>query len=202
MPSNTRRRYVIAAAVISALIIGAGGYVLNERRASGLKTLGPFPFPKCNAQTTAQCVKSAVRTAKGMQVVFENDSRGLYTIGETGDAMVVGNWFCGTRATLALYRPRTGVIYYYNNWPDPDGDATTTLVDSTGVTGAQIGAGDYNHDGCADIALDVNSSRTWFLPHTPTGTASTRAGPTSQRRRRSGRDRRGTTSRRGRTSSS
>ncbi len=166
MPKNTRRRYAIMATVISALIVGVGGFILNSQRSSGLKTLGPYPFPKCNVQTTAQCVKSAVRTAKGMQVTFENDARGIYTIGETGDALLVGNWFCGTRATLALYRPRTGVLYYFNNWPDPDGDPTSALVDATQITGAQIGAGDYNHDDCADIALEVDGARTWFLPHT------------------------------------
>ncbi len=166
IPANTRRRYTLIGGLICALIIAGVGVILNSRRSTAVKTLGPQPFPRCNVQTTAQCVKSVVRTAKGIQVVFENDSRGSYAIGETSDAFVVGNWFCGSRATLALYRPRTGVIYYFNNWPDPDGEPTTALVDSTGIKGAQIGAGDYNGDSCADVALDVDGVRTWFLPHT------------------------------------
>ena len=166
IPANTRRRYMLVAGLVCALIFTGGGVILNNRRSTAVKTLGPQPFPMCNVQTTAQCVKSVVRTARGIQVVFENDSRGSYAIGESADAFVVGNWFCGSRATLALYRPRTGVIYYFNNWPDPDGEPTTALVDSTGITGGQIGAGDFNGDSCADVALDADRVRTWFLPHT------------------------------------
>jgi eukaryotic-like serine/threonine-protein kinase len=165
VPKNTRRKYVFAAASLCVLSFIAVAVAVNSGRSRSLKTLGPYPFPLCNVQTTSQCLKSAVRITKGMQVVFENDSRGTYTIGEPSDAMIVGNWFCGTRATLALYRPRTGVIYYYNNWPDPDGEPTIALVDSTHIRSAQLAAGDHNNDHCADIALDLNGARTWFMPH-------------------------------------
>ncbi len=165
VPQNTRRRYKTIGLLVCALGIFAGALFINSQRTTSLKSLGPHPFPACNVQTTAQCVKSAVRTAKGIQIVFENESRGNYTIGESTDALVVGNWFCGSRATLAIYRPRTGVVYYFNNWPDPDGGPTTALVDSTKVLGAQLAAGDHNNDKCADIALDVDGTRTWFLPH-------------------------------------
>ena len=165
LPNNTRRRNGLIAVFICALGIVATAVTVNARKGDSLKSLGLYPFPICNAQTTSQCVKSAVRTAKGMQVGFENDSRGVYTIGESTDALIVGNWFCGSRATLALYRPRTGVIYYFNNWPDPDGETTTALVDATQIKGAQLSAGDQNKDDCADIALDLDGMRTWFLPH-------------------------------------
>ena len=166
VPKNTRRTYAIVAGALCALGLAGGAIAVNIKSASSLGALGPYPLPKCNVQTTSQCIRTAVRVTKGMQVVFENDSRGSYTIGETNDAMIVGNWFCGTRATLALYRPRTGVIYYFDNWPDPDGAPTTALVDSTRILGAQLAAGDHNNDNCADIALDVGGTRTWFQPHT------------------------------------
>ena len=80
--------------------------------------------------------------------------------------MRVSNWLCGERATLALYRPTTGVIYYFSAWPDTRiSEPIKVAADATGIVNAQaLVASDRNADGCADFGLETPTSRTWFLP--------------------------------------
>ena len=74
--------------------------------------------------------------------------------------------FCGGKETLALYRPNTGIVYYFDGWPDPssDADAPNGYADATGIRDATPVVGDRNGDGCADLALEVGGARTWFQP--------------------------------------
>ncbi len=163
-PSRKRRTTAIVLAVIASL--GAvGGFVAKlQSRDAQLPPLGVPALPKCNAQTSAQCVTSVARLNAGLKITFANGDEDVFGVGLDNDALRVNNWFCGEPATLALYRPSTGVIYYANNWPVGTTKPTEIYADSTGVRDAVVGVGDHNDDGCADIALDKDGKRTWFIP--------------------------------------
>jgi hypothetical protein len=103
-------------------------------------------------------------------VTFANGTSTNYRVGESTDALRVANFFCGERATLSLYQPQTGRIFYLSNWPDPTSNETSgALFDDTGIVRAQISVGDRNDDGCADIALDKDGVRTWVIPKVQKG---------------------------------
>jgi hypothetical protein len=123
--------------------------------------------PVCSASTSVTCVASWQRTDKGVRVVFNRPAgRELeYKIGERTDQILVGNWFCGASETLALYRPATGVVYYFSEWPtDPNPVLGRGLADNTRQTFATVKVGDRNQDGCADLQLTAFGAATWFLP--------------------------------------
>jgi hypothetical protein len=155
------------------LAAGGGFAAIKASNDKNLRSLGVPPLPVCNTQSTTQCVSAVVKTNSGIDITFASGTKTSYLVGVPNDALRVGNWFCGERATLAVYRPNSGVIYYFNTWPTGDEtlDASTPLeavADQTGITGAQVGVGDTNKDGCADIALDVDGKRTWFAPNAQT----------------------------------
>ncbi len=165
--SNFRKRAVITGAIFSLLAASAiGGIVLRNRNNGTESAPEPLALPTCDAQTQPQCVRSFIRTPSGMQVTFDDGRVAEYAVGERDDALRVSNWLCGERATLALYRPRTGVIYYFDAWPDSREPRPLKVVaDQSGVRNAKaLGASDHNGDGCADFALQRLRTRTWFLP--------------------------------------
>jgi serine/threonine protein kinase len=171
----SRKRMLRAAAVGVGLLLTAGtGFgVIKANSAKNLRNLGVPALPVCNTQSTTQCVSTVVKTNSGIDITFASGTKTSYIVGAPNDALRVGNWFCGERATLAVYRPTTGVIYFFNTWPIGDEliDSSRPLeavADQTGISGAQVGVGDTNNDGCADIALDVDSKRTWFAPNAQT----------------------------------
>jgi serine/threonine protein kinase len=171
----SRKRAVRAAAAgIGLLLAGGGGLAaVRANSTATLRSLGVPTLPTCNAQSTTQCVNAVVRTNTGVDVTFASGTKASYIVGAPNDALRAGNWFCGERATLAVYNPGTGVIYFFNTWPTGDSaiDASTSLeavADQTGIIGAQVGVGDTNGDECADIALDLNGTRTWFAPNAQT----------------------------------
>lgn len=169
-PRSKRRAAVLGSAAV--LVAGAGGgFALAARGNGGLGTPA-WRRPACDPATTSQCVGEFVRTPVGLDVTFTNGDETVgYKVGEEDDELRVGNWLCGPRETLALYRPSTGVVYYFARWPvesvpDPAGAPS---ADSTGVRAAsRVLVGDRNGDGCADVALDHDANgeavRTWFLP--------------------------------------
>ena len=171
----SRKRALRATAVGLGLLVAGGGGLAAVRAnsAASLRSLGVPKLPTCNAQSTTQCVNAVVRTNKGVDVTFASGTKSSYIVGDPNDALRAGNWFCGERATLAVYKPNTGVIYFFNTWPTGDAviDTATSLeaiADQTGIIGAQVGVGDTNGDKCADIALDLDGARTWFAPNAQT----------------------------------
>lgn len=172
-PSRKRTIRAAAAGLGLALAAGGGFAAIKASNDKNLRSLGVPPLPVCNTQSTTQCVSAVVKTNSGIDITFASGTKTSYLVGVPNDALRVGNWFCGERATLAVYRPNSGVIYYFNTWPTGDEtlDTSTPLeavADQTGITGAQVGVGDTNNDGCADIALDVDGKRTWFAPNAQT----------------------------------
>jgi serine/threonine protein kinase len=166
-PVRSRRRAAIIGATVCFLALNAiGGLVLRNRQSSQLSDPSPIGLPDCSQEDQPQCVRSFLRTPQGIEVTFGDQRVASYQVGERDDALRVANWLCGERATLALYRPRTGTIYFFDSWPDGQTSAPIRVAaDRTGITNATaLLPADRDGDGCADIALQTAKDRTWFLP--------------------------------------
>jgi serine/threonine protein kinase len=162
----THRRWKIGAGLAAVTAVAGTLFAVSQSGSNQLAKLPVPELPDCSAETNAQCVEKTVRTATGVKVTFANGTNTNYRVGESNDAIRVANFFCGERATLSLYKPETGRLFYLSNWPDPTSDEVSeALFDDTEIVGAQISVGDQNGDGCADIALDKDGVRTWILPH-------------------------------------
>ena len=55
------------------------------------------------------------------QVVEVNGA--VFTVGEKGDVVRLGDWNCDGRATVALLRPESGALFAFDGW-SPAEDAT------------------------------------------------------------------------------
>ena len=164
---SPKRRILAGAAAATVLVASAiGGVLVRDRKATRLSDPIAMALPACSAETQPQCVRSFLRTSTGVEVTFADDHVATYRVGERNDALRVANWLCGERATLALYRPRTGMIYYFSSWPDSRSDEPTKVAaDRTGIAGATaLLPSDRDGNGCGDLALQTASARTWFLP--------------------------------------
>ena len=164
---SPKRRIIAGTAAAAVLVASAiGGVFLRDRAADQLSDPVAMALPACSAETQPQCVRSFLRTSTGVEVTFADDHVATYRVGERDDALRVSNWLCGERATLALYRPRTGTIYYFSSWPDSRSDESTMVAaDRTGIASATVLLpSDRDGNGCADLALQTASARTWFLP--------------------------------------
>jgi serine/threonine protein kinase len=166
-PSKRRQLVITGAAVVAAFGLGGAIVATRTEQAPTLAKLPEPKLPKCDPQATTQCVLKAIKTPNGVSVSFANGKEQQFDIGDAQDAVRVNNWFCGEKATVALYRPSSGVIYYANNWP-VDNAQIELLADNTGIKNAKVWVGDFNNDECADLALELNGKRTWFLPVTQT----------------------------------
>ena len=144
-------------------LVGAGGFALSRR---GGGDIGRYRPPTCSVETTVTCVVSSTRTSTGVDVVFNRPSGRTfkYTVGARTDVVFLGNWFCGVSETLALYRPGTGVVYYFGEWPSTGDARPTALADATGLKDRTPRIGDRNGDRCADLGLGDTNSVTWFAP--------------------------------------
>jgi serine/threonine protein kinase len=158
----------VAAGIVAVAALGAGVAIKREQN-SKQELSGIVPFKVfCDSTRTAQCVESFTRTPDGISVKFSGDAESTrFAVGGRNDALRVSNFFCGTAETLALYRPTTGVIYYFREWPLPSAK-TEVRADATGIINAEVIVADFNTDNCGDIGLEQASKRTWFSPSTQT----------------------------------
>jgi serine/threonine protein kinase len=160
---------VFAAGAVAAASLAVG--IIVTHRSSSVSGPGGLVAnrPTCDASIVSQCVDTFQRNPDGIRVSFAGDDAPTqYRVGERSDGLRVGNFFCGSVETLAVYRPSTGTLYYFKDWPLPS-ETTDAAADLTGVLNANPGVGDINNDGCADVALDVDGVRTWFTPATQAG---------------------------------
>ena len=100
-----------------------------------------------------------------------------YSVGQPGDAAVVGDWACTGEATLALLRPVTGAVYAFDRWAGGD-EVVGRLVGT--VAGAErLRVADRDGDGCDDLEVEVQAGDPVLLdPSTaaPAAAPSTGAG--------------------------
>jgi hypothetical protein len=140
--------------LIGMLILGRG----EQSRA--------YRAPACTTATAVTCPVSWTRTSNGLTVQFNRPPGRTfrYKLGRADDVVMVGNWFCGLTETALLYRPSTGVIYYFPSWPTETAMTNDVLADQTGLIGYDIARGDRNGDGCGDVSLSKGNTITWLRP--------------------------------------
>ncbi len=164
-PENeTRKRIVPLVGGAIAIAIAAVAATLFFSRDTATSAYQKSP---CSAETTVTCLVSWTRTSTGGTAVFNRPAgrEFRYSVGEKSDVMLTGNWFCGLGETLAVYRPSTGVVYYFPAWPvDQANIDQPVLADQTGMTNRRVAIGDRNGDRCADLGLAFGAESTWFLP--------------------------------------
>ena len=172
VPHNRARQVrLLAGGLTAAVVIGVGGLVAATR-GHGAAVEGGLVAARvrCDPSTSRQCVDKVERSADGVAITFIGDTEPTtFKVGEPTDALRVANWFCGSIETLAAYRPSTGVVYYFESWPLP-GQPVQVLADATGITQASgITVADSDGDKCADLGIERDGKRTWFLPVKQTG---------------------------------
>jgi hypothetical protein len=164
-PDNEARRRLVplaGGAIVVALVAIAGTLFFSQE-----STTSAYQKSACSPETTVTCLVSWSRTSIGGTAVFNRPAgrEFRYRIGEKSDVMLTGNWFCGLGETLAVYRPSTGVVYYFPSWPrDQTKLDQPVLADLTGMKNRRVGIGDRNGDRCADLGLASGDDSTWFLP--------------------------------------
>jgi serine/threonine protein kinase len=169
--STPKRRHLAPTAILALVctLIVLSAVFVRAWRSGGSDSLSTGVLATraaCNPEEVAYCVDTLQRTPQGIAVRFRGSSEPTqYVIGRKDDVLRVGNFFCGSTETLALYRPSTGVVYYFKEWPSP-GTEAPVLADATGIVDARLAVGEHDRNGCADIALDLPDQRTWLSPAT------------------------------------
>lgn len=72
--------------------------------------------------------------AVSVDATFIDAGRQTFEVGQSGDALSLGDWNCDGQVTPGLVRPGTGEIFLFESWPDgPTGitvDASTVVPDA------------------------------------------------------------------------
>lgn len=80
-----------------------------------------------------------------------------YVLGEPGDALVVGDWRCTGRRTLALLRRTAGDVFAFESWPAEEATVTARSVGRVaGATGLRVV--DIDGDGCHELEVERNGA--------------------------------------------
>jgi Protein kinase domain len=163
-PRNWKRVGAYASILAALGVIGGGAaWKMAQRHAPAVNGVVNYKV-YCDPALTAQCVDTFNRTPDGISVKFAGDDVATrFAVGTRADALRVSNFFCGPSETLALYRPKSGTIYYFREWPLP-GKKTEIRADVTGIKNAVVVVSDYDNNGCGDIGLEQGDGRVWFLP--------------------------------------
>jgi hypothetical protein len=148
--------------LVLAGLIGLIGFLVLGRGEQSRS----YGTPACTSATSVTCPVSWTRTKDGVTVQFNRPAGRVfrYRLGQADDVVMVGNWFCGLTETALLYRPSTGVVYYFPSWPTETETAKDVLADQTGLVGYDIARGDRNGDGCGDVSLSKGNTVTWLRP--------------------------------------
>jgi serine/threonine protein kinase len=159
------RNKLIGGAVAAGVVLLGGIWFATSQRDSGPRNVIAFR-PPCTPAADVLCLNELQRTPSGIRVGFiGSDVPAEFPIERSDDVAITGNWFCGPVESLALYRPSDGTVRYYRNWPKPGEGPVDAVADRTGLINAKVlPASDHNNDGCADLALESNNERVWFIP--------------------------------------
>lgn len=91
----------------------------------------------------------ALRFAEGVLEAGMN----RWTVGQAGDQVAVGDWWCTGSFTLALLRPADGTVFAFPGWAGPE--TALTVVSAGTVPGGQsLRAADLDGDGCHELAVE------------------------------------------------
>jgi hypothetical protein len=76
-----------------------------------------------------------------------------YRLGQRGDQLVTGDWLCRGTATPALYRPTTGVVWFFDAWPDAGQSVAPARTARTNVRGGVAALASDARTGCATVRV-------------------------------------------------
>jgi hypothetical protein len=164
-PEAKKNRKPLFGALTAAVVAIGGLLVFVLTRPSD--TTSTYQKNACLPDTTVTCLISWSRTGSGVKAVFNRPAgrEFEYSVGEKTDVVLTANWFCGIGETMAVYRPRTGVVYYFPSWPrDTSEREVMVLADPTGAIQGRVQIGERNGDGCADLGLTTTAGSVWYLP--------------------------------------
>jgi serine/threonine protein kinase len=107
------------------LLVGAGWFrVQDASNATGLPCAGaPIPAPAGAQVVQADtagigCVTTGVYVDQVLTIRVQptDPQPRRFALGLPGDRLFLGDWDCDRVATVALFRPATGVTLYYDSW--------------------------------------------------------------------------------------
>lgn len=121
--------------------MGAGAADVGVLGASGPPPVAPGVLcagPEAPIETRATvlyadvsgegCLSRAVWARGEVEVVLRPGGRlRRFRLGRAGDVLFLGRFTCTPRATLGLYRPRTGQLFLFGAWPRP-GEAVAPIA--------------------------------------------------------------------------
>ncbi len=124
------RRAVLAGIAVALVVVFCGLSAWRRTDTSSAHAAPESPVASPDATST---------TTPAKQVSLLNDRIAsvdgrLYSIGEAGDRVVLGDWNCDGVLTAALARPSTGAVFVFDNWPsdtvDMAADPTPNINDA------------------------------------------------------------------------
>lgn len=148
--------------------VGAGAADVGVLGAEGSPSVPPKPLcpgpepgivPRATvlyADVSGEGCLSRVVWAKGVvQVALRPGGRlRRFRLGRAGDVLLLGRFTCAPRATLGLYRPRSGQLFVFASWPRPG--ETVTPVDAW-ATGRRDGRVVVTAEGrCQTVEVEPN----------------------------------------------
>ncbi|MBW3557326.1 MAG: serine/threonine protein kinase [Actinobacteria bacterium] len=148
----------VAAVGVVAVVLGLAGALLRPQRDDP---------PACPDQVAdgPQVVKGdfrgdgCVRAARWIDNVLtvdleENGPARHLRLGRPGDQLLVGDWDCDRDETPALYRPTTGAVLYFDDWPPPGGSLDSRPPQESGVVNGRARVEQGAAPECARVVVD------------------------------------------------
>lgn len=87
--------------------------------------------------------KGVLSTAEGMR----------WEVGQDGDQVAIGDWWCDGDRTLALLRLSSGQAFVFGGWADPGTDLEAMAV-GRAVGASAVRAADLDGDGCGELVVE------------------------------------------------
>jgi hypothetical protein len=129
------------AAAVAAVAVGAAALMRP-----GQARAGEAPSPPPDRQYTWTDGVLRVTAGPGRAAVS-------YRLGQPGDQLVLGDWRCRGEQTPAVYRPETGVVWFFDRWPGPGQTVSADRTVMTGVTAGAVAVVKDGKTGCATVSV-------------------------------------------------
>lgn len=156
LPTVPRWAGVVAAAAVAvgaaALVVRPGGGAEDRCRAEGVAAPPGATVVRGDFRGDG-CPSDAVWADNVLAVALGDGPPRRLRLGQPGDQLVVGDWDCDGDDTPALYRPSTGAVVYFDDWPDPGGSLQSRAPEQTGRPGAEAVVDEAGGGRCDRVAL-------------------------------------------------
>ncbi|MGH9189900.1 MAG: hypothetical protein ACRD0Q_07710 [Acidimicrobiales bacterium] len=86
-----------------------------------------------------------------------------WEVGQDGDQVATGDWWCEGDRTLALLRPSSGQAFVFAGWADPGADLEAMAVGRAEGASA-VRAADLDGDGCGELVVERGALTPAVMP--------------------------------------